>query len=75
MALVAVMAGTGSRSAHRNAHGAVLRFHQQQLGVHQAIGVKLGEFVHQFGLRRDGIGCHHMGVDLPHRLSNSLIAR
>ena len=52
----------------------MLGFNRDELGLDLAVSDVLGEGLHYVGLRRDGIGRHHVRVDLLHGHSHGLVA-
>ena len=62
------------RRADDRAHGRVLRFHRDELGIDLAVGDHLGVDLDDLGLRSYRIGAHHVGIDLPHGLGHGLVA-
>ena len=61
------------RRADDGAHGRVLRLHRDELRGHLAVGHYLRVQLHDLGLRGDGVGAHHVGVYLAHRLGDGLV--
>ena len=47
---------------------------RDELAGHLAVGHHLRVELHDLGLRRDGVGAHHVRVDLAHRLGDRLVA-